>query len=176
MRRRPANFRALVALAAAAFLPAWPVFAGAADAGVGFVNIPVIMDKAPQAKIAREKLQREFSGRRKQLDDCRRDIEDLDRKLRREGRDMEKSRRDRMIARIKSRRRECGDLREEFEADFNRRRGEELNELQKQISGVIERIAEKRELKLIVGPPVIYVDEQRNLTEEVLDALARESR
>ena len=145
-------------------------------AGSGFVNISVIMEKAPQARTAREKLQQEFSGRREELEECGRDIEDLDRRLRREGRDMEKSRRDRMIDKIKKRRKECGGLQEEFEADFNRRRSEELGELQKRISGVIESIAKQRQFKLIVGPPIIYVDEQMNLTEEVLSRLSRESR
>ena len=143
--------------------------------GVGFVNMPVILEQAPQAKATRARLQKEFSGRRQKLEDCGEDIGELDRMLRREGREMEKSRRDRMIDRIKKRRRECNDLREEFEADFNRRRTEELNTLQKQISAVIRGIADRRKFKMIVGPPIIYVDDQMDLTTEVLDALSRES-
>ncbi len=142
--------------------------------GVGVVNVPAIMDKAPQAKDVRERLEQEFSSRRKQLQDCGEEIDDLDRMLRREGREMEKSRRDRMIDRIKRRRRECGDFRQEFEVDFNRRRSEELNALQKQISEVIKEIAERRKIELIFQHgPIIYADEKVNLTDEVLDALTR---
>ena len=170
-RRRTFRFLTPAALAAAACLSGANV-----AAEVGFVNIPLIMDKAPQAKAAREKLQQEFSGRRAELEDCRKDIENLDGMLRREGRDMKKSRRDRMIDEVRSRRRECGHLREAFEEDFNRRRSEELSTLQKQISRAVEDIAEKRGLNLIVGPPIIYVDERKNLTDKVLDTLSRENR
>ena len=147
-----------------------------ADASVGFVNIPKIMEEAPQAKAARQKLQREFSSRREELEECGETIKDLDRMLRREGRDMEKSRRERTIDKIRKERRECDDLRTDFETDFNKRRNEELNELQKEITEVIEDIARKGGFKMIVGPPIIYVDDQMNLTEEVLKILSRERR
>ena len=152
----------------------WAV--NAADFKVGFVNIPTIMAKAPQAKSAREKLQQEFSSRRREIESCSREIEDLDQMLRRDGRSMEKSRRDRMIDKARKENRECDGLKEEFEADFNRRRGEVLKELEQQISKIIKNIAQRQDIKLIVGPPVVYIDEQMNLTEEVLDALSRESR
>ena len=172
MCKRQTGFQIFAVLIATAWLPG----ADAADAGVGFVNIPAIMQKAPQAKAAREKLQQEFAGRREALEDCQDEIQDLDSKLRRDGRNIEKRRQERMIDRVKSRRRECGKQKEEFEADFNKRRSEELSTLQKQISSVIERIAKKRSFNLIVGPPIIYVDEQRNLTDEVIKTLERENR
>ncbi len=170
MRARPTVFFAFAGLVITA------LFATAHAGVVGFVNIPVIMEKAPQAQAAREKLQHEFSGRRKNLEECGKELENLDQMLRREGRDMEKSRRNQMIEKVKKRRRECGDLREEFEADFNRRRSEELGKLQKQISKVIDTIAARRKFELIVGPPIIYADEQVNLTEEVLKTLSSEGR
>ncbi len=163
----------LLRLAVAAFVPWISAWAGAAE-GIGFVNVPAIMDKAPQSRDAREKLEREFSSRRKKLQECGEEIDNLDRTLRRDGREMKKSDRDRMIDRVRKKRRECGDFRQEFEADFNKRRGEELDTLQKQVSGVIKEIAEKRKLKLILGPPIVYADEEVNLTQEVLDALSRE--
>ena len=175
MLMRSKNFSLLLALAVSLVAVIW--FSSVyADDGVGFVNIPKIMDKAPQAKAAREKLQREFSSQREELDECGESIKNQDRVLRREGRDMEKSRRERMIDRIKKKRRECDDIRVEFETEFNQRRNEELTKLQEQITGVIEDIAKKGKFKMIVGPPIIYVDEQMNLTEDVLNVLSRERR
>ncbi len=150
--------------------------ARAADSPVGFVNIPAIMDQAPQAKAARERLQQEFSGRRKAIESCSRDIEEIDRTLRSEGRNMEEGKRNRMIEEIRNIRRDCNRLKEDFDADFNRRRREELLELEQQITAVINRIAKERDFKLIVGPPIVYVDERMNLTKEVLDALSRDNR
>lgn len=160
--------------AAAALVPWGAAWDSAAAEGIGFVNVPEIMDKAPQSRDAQEKLEREFSPGRKKLQECSEEIDNLDRTLRRDGREMEKARRDRMIDRVKKRRRECGDFKEEFEADFNKRRSEEINALQKQINGVIKKIAERKKLMLILGPPVVYADDQVNLTQEVLDALSRE--
>jgi outer membrane protein len=163
------------------FLYAAPVpvvvdVARAADPAIGFVNVPAIMEQAPQARAARERLQREFSGRRKDIETCSREIEEIDQTLRSEGRNMGKSKRDRLIERIQDVRRDCDRLKEDFDADFNRRRREELLELEQKITGVINRIAKEKNFKLIVGPPVVYVDERMNLTKEVLDALSRDVR
>ena len=173
-------YRAKVFLLAL-FLYAAPILVAvdvvhAADPAVGFVNIPAIMEQAPQARAARERLQQEFAGRRDDIESCSREIEDIDRTLRSEGRDMEKSRRDRLIEQIRNTRRDCDRFKEDFEADFNRRRREELVELEQQITQVINRIAKERNFKLIVGPPIVYIDEQMNLTEEVLDALSRDGK
>ena len=48
--------------------------------------------------------------------------------------------------------------------------------LQTRIYKVIKSIAVKRDFKLIMGPPVIYADDQVDLTKEVLDVLSREGR
>lgn len=170
----PKNFLQATSLTAALLFSPLAPTVYAADARIGFVNIPLIMNKAPQARAARDKLQREFSGRREQIESCSRDIEDIDRTLRSEGRDMGKSRRERLIENIRKLRRTCDRLKEDFEADFSRSRAEVLRELEQQITRIINRIAEEKNFSLIVGPPVIYVDEQMNLTGDVLDALSRE--
>ncbi len=139
---------------------------------VGFVNIPKIMEDSPQAKAAQKRLQNEFSDTRDELNACREGVGRLDNKLRSEGKDMDTDRRERMIETITRKQRECSEIQNDLQSKFNKRRSEELNQLQKLISQVIRQIAESKAIDLIVGPPaVLYKSEQIDLTEAVLKAL-----
>lgn len=146
----------------------------AADATkVGFVNIPVIMENSSQAKAAQKRLRDEFTEPRDELDECRDGFNRLDKKLKREGKEMEEKRRQRMIDTVMRKRRECDELQDDLQKEFNDRRSEELGDLQKLIYAVVKKIAEKENIDLVLGPPVVYKNDQVDLTDMVLDELSK---
>ena len=145
----------------------------AEDTKVRYVNVPKLMQEAPQAQAAKERLRNKFSKQKKELEECNEDVDILDGKLRRDGREMEKVARDRMLETIGRKRRECSELTDELQEKYNTNRNAELEELNKLIYGIIEKMAESKEIDLIIGPPIIYTKDQVDLTEAVLDELSR---
>ena len=152
----------------------WSPLVAAQDATrIGFVNIPAIMESSSQAKAAQKRLRDEFTEPRDELDECRDGLNRLDKKLRREGKEMEEKRRQRMIDTVMRKRRECGEIQDDLQEEFNDRRSEELGELQQLIYVVVKKIAEKEDIDLVLGPPIIYKNDQIDLTEMVLEELSK---
>lgn len=151
-----------------------PAFAQTKSQKIGFVNTNEILQKSPQAKAVTNRLRREFEGRESRIQDCNDEFWKLDGTLRREGRTMKESKREKMVSQARSKKRECEELQSRFQEDLNRRRNEEVSNFQKEVIETVERLAKKRGLSVVLNATaVIYVDEQVDLTEQVLDALAR---
>ena len=152
-----------------------PAFAQSADQKIGFVNTNEILQKSPQAQAVTKRLRSEFEGRENLIQDCQKKFRDLDATLRREGRSMEESKREKMVSQARSKKRECEELENRFREDLNRRRSEEVNNFQKEVIETVERLAKRKGLSVVLQPTaVIYVDNNVDLTDQVLDALAKE--
>ena len=152
-----------------------PVFAQPAGQKIGFVNTNEILQKSPQAQAVSNRLRREFEGRERRIQDCKDEFWNLDGTLRREGRSMEEDKREKMVSQARSKKRECEELESRFREDLNRRRSEEVSNFQNQVMETVERLAKKRGLSTVLNATaVIYVDDKIDLTEQVLDALAKE--
>jgi len=52
-----------------------------ADLKIGFVNIPAVLEKAPQAEKAKKRLEQEFSPRDKQLVAQQKEIQSMDERM-----------------------------------------------------------------------------------------------
>lgn len=168
----PGCIQWVTAIAVSMLLVLIPHWSFAQNSKVGFVSIPKIMENSAPAKAARKRLQNEFSDTRDELNACSEGLERLDKKLRSEGKEMDEDRRERMIETITRKRRECDEVRTDLESKLNKRRSEELDDLQELIAKAVRKIAEDRKVDLIVGPPtVLYRSDQIDLTEAVLKEL-----
>ncbi len=56
-----------------------------ADLKIGFVNIPAVLEKAPQAEKAKKRLEQEFSPRDKQLVAQQKEIQSIEEKMTRDA-------------------------------------------------------------------------------------------
>ncbi|MGU9978078.1 MAG: OmpH family outer membrane protein [Candidatus Oxydemutatoraceae bacterium WSBS_2016_MAG_OTU14] len=175
-KKRTKTYKYLTAMIAAlTMMLTSAVYAqGETNSKIGFVNIPLIMEESSQAKEAQKRLRERFSDTREELSECSKSLELLDTKLRSEGKDMTEDRRERMIETITRKRRECGEIQSELQSKFNKKRGEELQGLQKLISRIITDIAEEEKFNIVLGPPVLYKDKQADLTDKVLKRLNKE--
>jgi outer membrane protein len=121
---------------------------------VGFVNIPAVLENAPQAEKAKKRLEQEFSLRDKQLVAQQKEINSMD-----DGMDKDTATRD------------AKDAQNEFSDDFNVRRNLELRELQSQVVEVIRGIAKDQNYDLLLTDGVIYAGNQIDVTAQVTQGL-----
>ena len=138
---------------------------------IGFVNIAKIMEQSPQAEAARKALEREFSGRDKQLTTSRDGVLKLEEKLKNDGSIMSETNRLKLERDILSKKRDYNRMRDELREDFNIRRNEELGTLQKKVYEVIQQIAKQENYDLVLTQPVLYASPSVDITDRVLKTL-----
>ena len=142
---------------------------------MGFVNISIVMQKAPQSIAAVERLEAEFDKKDAQLLELEDDIRKGEILLRRSSRNMDEEKRERLQARIISMKREFKERREEFKEEFNKRRTEEQAKIQQEVLEIIKELAKRKDFDMVVSEPILYADDQVNLTDQVLDVLEKPS-
>lgn len=156
-------------LLALIFLPA--VSAVQAETRIGFVNISLVLKKAPQADAARKKLENEFAPRDDKIVAMQKKLKQLEEELARDADIMSDEVRKKKERQIVLEKREIERTREEFNEDLNIRRNDELNRLQKLVYDTIVSLAKDKNYDLVVGDNVIYAADSVDLSEQVLERL-----
>jgi outer membrane protein len=149
----------------------FPSIAMAAGAKIGFVNPIVLLDKAPQTKAAKEKVEQEFKTRDNQLVNEQKKLRREEEKLKRDGSTMSSTDRQKLESKIARLKRELKRNLDEFREDFSLARNREMGKLQKRINEAIVKLAKDEKYDLIVGDSIVYASEQINITEKVLKIL-----
>jgi outer membrane protein len=152
-----------------------PAFASA-DLKVGFVNMAVILEKAPQADAARKDLEREFSTREANLAAERAAIKEMKEQLATDGEIMSSSKRESLTYKVRKREREYVRAMDDLKDDFNLRYNELRDKLQNDISKVIVDLAKNEKYDLMVREGVtgvLYASERIDITDKILTRLKR---
>lgn len=159
-------------LAATALVSFWGIPAGAQDdIKIGVVNVPVLMDQAPQAKVAMDALQEEFAPRQRDILAKQKELEDLSAKVQRDLAVMGETERRNAEMELRDLQRDVQRLQTEFREDLNLRRNEELGNLQRSLLKEVQDYAETEGFDLVVGDGVLYASSAVNITESVLRAM-----
>ena len=145
----------------------------AAELKVGFVNMDRVEQEAPQVEAVRNKLQREFAPRDRELVSQQKGLKKLEDKLSRDGAVMSESQRRKLERDILSARRDLKRAQDEFRDDLNIRRNEELGTLQRQVVDAIRDLSRAEKYDLILSAGVIYASDRVDVTGKVLDRLKR---
>ncbi len=143
-----------------------------AELKIGFVNIPLVLEKAPQAEKAKKRLEQEFSPRDKQLVAQQKEIESMAAQISKDAAVTGKSEQAKLEKDISNKKRDAQRAQQEFSEDFNARRNEELGKLQSHIVEVIRGIAKDQSFDLLLTDGVIYAAEQIDVTAQVQQKLA----
>lgn len=163
---------ATLAVVAMATLVA-PGAASAAALKIGFVNVHDIMAKAPQAAAARAQLNKEFGAREKSLTAQRDAIQKQETDLKRNGAVMsasEKNAKQKALgAKINAFNRDMST----FRNDFNMKRNQLLQGLQKRIYDAIVKVAKSGGYDMVLSNGVVYADNKVDLTKQVLAELSK---
>ncbi len=143
-----------------------------ADLKIGFVNIPAVLEKAPQAEKAKKRLEQEFSPRDKQLVAQQKEIQSMDEKMTKDAAVMGDSARVNLEKDILNKKRDAKRAQQEFSEDFNARRNEELGKLQRRIVEAIREIAKAQSFDLLLTDGVIYASDKIDVTSQVQQKLS----
>jgi outer membrane protein len=165
---RTIRFR--LALSVSALLIVFPSLTNA-DIKIGFVDPVVLIQNAPQSKMALQQLELEFRPRND-------DIIELQDRMRTLELEIEKNALVWSETELKNAKREVEAVQrrvqrtqEEAQEDYNLRRNEELARIQDIIREVVVTIAQDEEYDLILETGVVYVSPKINLTERILEEL-----
>lgn len=143
-----------------------------ADLKIGFVNIPAVLEKAPQAEKAKKRLEQKFSPRDKQLVAQQKEIQSMEEKLTRDASVMSDSEKTNLEKDILNKKRDAKRSQQEFSEDFNASRNEELGKLQRRIVEAVRAIAKDQDFDLLLTDGVIYANEQIDITAQVQQKLS----
>lgn len=163
--------RLISATLAIAFVSVFCGVASAQDLKIGVVNVPVLMERAPQAKVAMDALQEEFAPRQRTIVAKQTEFEELTEKVKRDFDVMGETERRNAEKDLRDLQREVTRLQTEFREDLNLRRNEELGKLQRALLKEVQDYAQTTNYDLVVGDGVLYASTAVNITELVLRAM-----
>ena len=147
---------------------------GGSTSRIGFVDIPYLIDRAPQALEAERRLESEFRPRQAELERQRAELASLAAQLADSALgldDLERSRLDREARGLERRvERDEQDFREELSIEKNN----EFKTVRVLVLEAIARFGKRGDYDLIVSDGVLYADERIDVTERILESLSRE--
>jgi outer membrane protein len=163
------SFIAVITLITSVF--AAPVFA---DIKIGFVNSIKIMEKAPQVEAATRRLEREFDSKKNKIVNFAKEVKAMEDRWNKNADIMDTEDARELGRKVREKQRELQALRDDFNYDYNFRRSEELDKLQKLVVKVIQKIAEDNDYDLVLSEGVVWASKKIDITDTVLDRLRKE--
>jgi len=159
------------AFAAVVLLASFGTCAHAQELKIGVVNIPVLLEQAPQARVAMEALDEEFKPRQREIIARQNELQERSEQVQRDLAVMGETERRNADKELRELQREVTRLQNEFREDLNLRRNEELQNLQRSLLKEVQDYAESAGYDLIVGDGVLFASSAINITENVLRAM-----
>lgn len=145
----------------------------ATDLKIGFVNPLRVLESAPQVEEADRRLKQEFEPREQQILRAQEEVKRMEERFQKDEAIMSEAKAADLKRDIVARRRDIKREQEEFREDYNIRRSEELDKLQKKIYKAIESLAKREKYDLVVSDGVIVASERVDITDKVLAELKR---
>ena len=146
----------------------------AQDIRLGFVNTAQIMNEAPQADAARERLKNEFKSRDEKIVALQNDLKALEEEINKNSPIMSNDVLNKSERKVVSLKRDIKRAKEEFNEDLNIRRNEELAKLQKQVYETIVAVAKEKNYDVILGDSVLFASKRVDLTGQVIEKLKQD--
>jgi len=145
----------------------------AQDLKVGYVDTAKVLKDAPQADLARKKLEDEFNPRDQEIVQLQKNLKQLKEKQERDVKLMSKADAIKLERSIVSLKRDIKRAKEEFNEDFNLRRNEELAKLHKLIARTTVKTAEELKYDIILSDNVLYINKRVDITGTVIKRLQK---
>jgi outer membrane protein len=135
------------------------------------VEVPRLLQDAPQVVAVRESLKKEFARRDKDLVALQGDIKKIEEKLQRDGAILSDAETQRLERDLVAKQRKLKTAQNEFQEELSLRQNEELNKLRRQIAEVIIEVSKEDNLDLVLETGVVFASDRANITEKVLERL-----
>lgn len=165
------NTARLSTLILAALLGAGVPGIAAAQTRMAVVNISKLVTESPQAASARQKMDQEFSARRKKLEGVQEKlIADVE-KAKKDAAVMSAEQKKKAQEDLGKRQREFAQQQGEYNAEVARREQQELENLRKTILEVVGAVARENKFDVVLGDGVVFASDSVNITDKVLAAM-----
>ena len=148
--------------------------AWSAEIKIGVVNTARVLKEAPQAELARKKLESEFAPRDLKIVEMQKKIKQLEENLAKNASIMSEAKRKTLEREIISEKRDVKRNKEEFSEDLNIRRNEELSKLQKLVYDTIVNLAKEMDYDIILSESVLFANQRVDVTDHVLQRLKKD--
>ena len=140
---------------------------------IGAVNAIRVLEKSPQADVARKMIENEFSPRDKELIAEQKSIKDLEDKFKKDRAIMSEQESTKLEREIISKKRDLKRKQDEFREDLNYRRNEEMVKIQKQIIKSIQQVAKDNNYDLVLSEGVLYASPKIDMSGLVIEYLKK---
>lgn len=164
------KFSAVLALLTAISQPL-----AAQELKIGIVDPNKLLEEAPQAKTALEKLEKEFATRDNELRQEQIAIKKLEERLTRDGAIMSESERRKIERDVISRKRDLRRSLDELREDRTLRSNEERNRLLRYLNDAIAAVGKEEKFDLILYEGIAFANPAIDLTQKILQRLKTEA-
>ena len=177
----------LGALAAVAALTAFGVMAQSSDraaeapAGspvssrIGFVDIPYLIDRAPQALEAEQRLEAEFAPRQEELEVQRAERTRLAERLDDVSLELADDEREQLDREMRGLDRRIKRSEQDFREELNIQKNDEFKNVRVVVLEAIASFGKQHDYDLIVSDGVLFANQRIDVTERILESLLREN-
>lgn len=142
---------------------------------IGYVDMQRLLDNAPQVVAGRQRLEKEFQARDRQLKAEQARLVELETTKRRDAAIMTKAAADALDQQIETLRRTLDRTRKQMSVDLKARLDEELNRRWPEINDVVAAYAREQGYDLVIPAPVLYASAAVDITDRVLERLRAEA-
>lgn len=147
----------------------------AGQTSIGFVDIPYIINNAPQAVEAERRLEREFAPREDELKLQRQELADVSDKLKGQALELNESEIAQLNREMRNLERRIKRDEQDFREELNIQKNNEFKKVRILVLEAIAKFGQANNYDLIVSDGVLYANKQIDVTEKILDSLRLEN-
>lgn len=136
---------------------------------VGFVDIPYLIDEAPQAQAASVRLEQEFAPRQDIIKSRKKDLDKLKQQL--DDDDLDQDQRLQIEREFNKTERRIKRDEQDFREELNIQKNEEFKQVRNTVLEAIAVFAKKNQYDLIISDGVLFANKRIDVTEQVLEQL-----
>lgn len=145
--------------------------AGAAPAQnikIGFVDIPYLIDEAPQSKAASSRLESEFAPRQEQINEQKQQMDEINDRLKDSDRPVDESERSNLERELRKIQRRVKRDEQEFREELNIQKNQEFKRVRVSVLDAIASFARNHNYDLILSDGVLFANKRIDVTKQVL--------
>ncbi len=144
------------------------------SSAIGFVDIPYLIDKAPQALEAEQRLEAEFAPRQAELERQRSELNQLSNQLLDVSANLSESERSQLDIQARSLERRIKRSEQDFREELNIQKNNEFKQVRVLVLEAIARFGKQNDYDLIVSDGVLFAAKRIDVTERILEGLMKD--
>jgi len=148
---------------------------GAALSRIGFVDIPYLIDRAPQALEAEQRLENEFAPRQEELEIQRAQLAELAARMADASLELPEAEISQLDRETRGLERRIKRSEQDFREELNIQKNNEFKKVRILVLEAIAEFGKREDYDLIVSDGVLFANKRIDVTERILESLEREN-